>query len=98
MAKIKKILKLSASWCTPCRAFAKTFNTVRQMDNYKDIEFVELDIEDENNQAEVEKYKVRSVPTTVILDENDSEIYKVMGNIPLNDFTTIIDEAKKRQA
>jgi thioredoxin-related protein len=66
------------------------------MDEFKDIEFKEIDIEnDENGDVLAEKYQIRSVPTTILLDENDELIYKVMGNIPLNDLTNIINEALK---
>ena len=94
--KLKSVIKLSATWCSPCRAYASTFHKVKDMDEFKDIEFKEIDIEnDENGDVLVEKYQIRSVPTTILLDENDELIYKVMGNIPLNDLTNIINEALK---
>ena len=66
------------------------------MDEYKDIEFKEVDIEnDEDGEGLAEKFQVRSVPTTILLDENDELIYKVMGNIPQKDLTNLINEALK---
>lgn len=92
--KLQKIIKMSAEWCAPCRVFAETFHKVEKMEKYKDIEFKEIDIEkDDEGEILTEKYQVRSVPTTVLLDENDELIYKVMGNIPQKDFIEIIDEA-----
>ena len=44
---VKKICKLSAQWCSPCRVFATTFHKVEQMEEYKDIEFKEIDIEND---------------------------------------------------
>jgi thioredoxin 1 len=94
--KVKKIIKLSTTWCGPCRAFGTTFHRVSEMEEYKDIEFKEIDIEkDEDGEVLVEKYQVRSVPTTVLLDENDELIYKVIGNIHEKDFITIINNALK---
>ena len=43
--KVKKIIKLSTTWCGPCRAFGNTFHRVSEMEKYKDIEFKEIDIE-----------------------------------------------------
>jgi len=94
--KIKKILKLSTSWCAPCRAFGTTFHRVSEMEEYKDIEFKEIDIEkDEDGEVLAEKYQVRSVPTTVLVDENDELVYKLMGNVPEKDFIDVINEALK---
>ena len=89
--KIKKVLKMSASWCMPCKVYAKTFDTVKNEDKYKDIEFKELDV-DENEDLVVE-YGVRGVPTTVILDENDNVISKFSGNVAKSVLESNIDEA-----
>ena len=95
---VKTICKLSAQWCSPCKVFATTFHKVEQMEEYKDIEFKEIDIEnDEDGEAFAQKYQIRSVPTTLILDENDNVIYKVMGNIPQKDFVEIINKAMEKQ-
>jgi thioredoxin 1 len=94
--KVKKIIKLSTTWCGPCRAFGNTFHRVEEMEDYKDIEFKEIDIEkDDDGEILAEKYQVRSVPTTVLLDENDELIYKLMGNVPEKDFIDVINEALK---
>lgn len=95
---VKTICKLSAQWCSPCKVFATTFHKVEQMEEYKDIEFKEIDIEnDEDGEAFAQKYQIRSVPTTLILDENDNVIYKVTGNIPQKDFVEIINKAMEKQ-
>lgn len=74
---VKKVLKLSASWCMPCHAYAKIFNTVKEEDKYKNIIFEEIDIEENEDLAS--KYLVKSVPTTVILDENGNVLSKFSG-------------------
>jgi predicted DsbA family dithiol-disulfide isomerase len=47
----------------------------------------------EENELEVEKYQVRAVPTTVILDENDELKYKLSGNISKDELINIIKKA-----
>ena len=32
--KVKKIMKLSTTWCAPCRVYASTFHKVKEMDEY----------------------------------------------------------------
>ena len=86
-----RILKFSSTWCGPCKVFHKTFEDVSKMDEFKDINFEEMDVEE--NELEVEKYQVRAVPTTVILDENDELKYKLSGNISKDELINIIKKA-----
>jgi thioredoxin-related protein len=68
------------------------------MEQYKDIEFKSIDIEaDEDGELLTEKYNVRSVPTIVLLDENDEIVYKLMGNVSLKDFTEVINKANNKE-
>ena len=92
-----KILKFSASWCGPCRVFANTFKKVSEMEKYKDIEFKSIDIEEDDGELYVEKYNIRSVPTILLLDEDDNIIYKLSGNIPLDDFVSMINNAMEQK-
>lgn len=85
---IKKVIKLSASWCFPCKMYAKTFEEVSQNEEFKDITFEEIDIEE--NEDVTEKYLVRSVPTTVVLDENDRVIHKASGILTKNNLEEIL--------
>ena len=92
-----KVIKFGASWCGPCRVFANTFKKVSEMEEYKDIEFKSVDIEnDEDADVLVAKFGIRSVPTILLLDENDNVIYKLMGNTSLKDFTDVINKALEK--
>ena len=89
---VKKVYKISATWCGPCRVYSKTFNEVKNEDKYKDIIFEELDIE-ENEEIAI-KYGVRAVPTTIILDDNDKALSLFSGNVPKSFLENKIDELK----
>ena len=94
--KLAKVYEFSASWCQPCKVFKQTFDKVKEMEEYKDIEFKQFEIEDDDDETSadlVEKFKIQSVPTTILLDENDDLIYKLMGNVPLKDLTDVINKA-----
>ena len=90
--KVARVIKMSASWCRPCKAFTPTFKKASELPEFKDIEFKSIDIE-EDESGIVEKLGIRTVPTTVLFDEDDAPIYKVIGNIPFNDFVKIINTA-----
>ena len=36
---VKKVYKMSASWCMPCKVYAPVFESVSKLDEYKDIEY-----------------------------------------------------------
>lgn len=80
---IKKVVKLSANWCFPCKVYGKTFEEVSNNDEFKDIIFEELDIDE--NEDFANKYYVRSVPTTLFMDEEDNVLTKLVGNITKNE-------------
>lgn len=94
---IKKIVDAKASWCGPCRVFANTFKKVSEMEKYKDIEFKSIDIEEDEGELYVEKYNIKSVPTILLLDENNELVYKLSGNVPLDDFVGIINNAMEQK-
>ncbi len=94
---VKQIFKLSAQWCAPCRVYAETFHRVSEREEFKNIEFKSLDIE-EDAEAEplVNQFGVRGVPTTLIMGEDGKLIYKLTGNIRENDLVDAINEANKQ--
>lgn len=94
---VKKIIKFSATWCAPCRFYAETFHKVSEREEFKDIEFKAMDIEEDEAEELVNKFAIRNVPSTVILDENDEPIYKVIGNVKENDLVDVINDAIKKQ-
>lgn len=80
MAKII-INKFSASWCGPCQVMKKTFRKVMKTEEFKDFEFRELDVDDDNVSDLIDKFGIRSVPTIVICDENNEQIGRINGNV-----------------
>lgn len=72
-----KVLKFSASWCGPCRAYKPTFEKVSKMDEFGDIEFEELDV-DENEDLAV-KYGIRGVPATIFLNNKGEMVGRLAG-------------------
>jgi thioredoxin 1 len=89
---LKKILDCSAAWCGPCKALSTTFDKVSNMEKYKGIDFEKVDIDTDEGADVVEKFKIRSIPTLVLLDENGEELDKVFGNIQEDKLLETIDK------
>lgn len=83
---MKKVIKFYATWCGPCKLYAKTFDKVAE--ELKDqATFEEVNIE-KDTQGLGKIHDVQSIPTTVII-EGDS-IKKISGRINEEDLKTFI--------
>jgi thioredoxin 1 len=68
-----KILVFTASWCNPCKALKQSLASQGISTN---ITFVDIDDEPELTQ----QYGIRSVPTTIVLDEKSKETARISGS------------------
>ena len=80
-----KILKFGADWCGPC----KTLN--QKLENFKDCEVIKYDV-DEVEEELLEKYKIRNIPVTILINENEEEIKRWIGLFNINEITEKIKE------
>ena len=72
---MKKVIKFYAEWCGPCRMYAPTFDKVAE--KYKStIEFISINV-DKDTDGLGAKYKVRNIPFTVVVKEDDTQVTKV---------------------
>ena len=82
-----EIIKFSAEWCGPCKAYKNIFDKV--VSEYSDITVIEADVDKD---ADITlKYGIRSVPTTIIA-KNDVELDRITGLILDKDLKSIIDK------
>jgi thioredoxin-related protein len=91
---LKKVYEYSSKQYAPCETYKKIFETIAKLDKFKGLEFKQLDIDE--NELDVEKYNIKALPATIFIDENDEMIYKLSGNIALNDLVSITEDFIKR--
>ena len=70
-----EILDFSAEWCGPCEQQKSILKELE--DDYGDVEFSYIDIEDEMETAN--KYGVQAVPTLVVLDDEGGVHAQMVG-------------------
>lgn len=69
-----KLIKLSATWCGPCKMLS---NTLKEVD-LSGYEFVEIDVDEQRDTAM--KYNIRGVPVLVVEDDNGNELRRTVGS------------------
>tara|TARA_R110000796_G_scaffold164710_1_gene281574 strand:+ start:4381 stop:4641 length:261 start_codon:yes stop_codon:yes gene_type:complete len=65
-----KAIKFYADWCGPCKVYSKVWDKVKEELNGK-VEFEECNV-DEDTSGLAAKYKVRSIPFTVIMKDGEA--------------------------
>ena len=59
------MIDFGATWCSPCKAIAPFFNSLK--DKYPSIKFFKLDIDE--NQEMARKYKIESIPAFILFKD-----------------------------
>lgn len=72
----KHVIKISASWCNPCKTLASTIQTLDQ--DIQDL-FVEIDV-DEAEEDLINNLNVRNVPVLIFYDGN-KEYNRTVGTV-----------------
>lgn len=85
-----KVIKFSASWCSPCKVYSPIFNKVKE--NNPDIDMEEIDLD--NDEDIFKTYNVVNVPTTIFLSKNNEIFHRKAGIIQEKELQELINMMK----
>ncbi|NLG33482.1 MAG: thioredoxin family protein [Syntrophomonadaceae bacterium] len=77
-------LLFGSATCDPCRDMHKLFEALRPEYEGR-IAFIRVDVNDRQNKGMVEKYNIRYIPTTYILDGTGEIVFTEIGVITEED-------------
>ena len=85
---MKKAIRFTASWCQPCKVYAPIWESVSS--EKESWEFQTVDIDEGYELAS--KYNVRSVPTTIFLND-EVVVSRHVGILQKNELFLKLDES-----
>jgi thioredoxin 1 len=59
----KILIMVGASWCNPCQKMTPDFKSLSNMNKFKDIEFIKLDLD--NDEEICEELEIEHLPTFI---------------------------------
>lgn len=68
------VIKFWATWCMPCKMYTPIIKTLDE--EFEDIQFLSIDVDQVS--ALAQKYKIRSLPTLLILKDGQ-EADRILG-------------------
>jgi thioredoxin 1 len=78
------VLKMSASWCGPCKVLSEEMVKVES-----DVPIYDFDVESDVEFSQ--KFKIRNVPTTKLF-KNGEEVFTFLGLKSADSISTLINE------
>lgn len=82
------VIDFNASWCGPCKAIKPFFDYLKE--NYPNVDFLKINIEDENTTSITEIFEITKVPTFIYF-KNGSMCHSIIGTNTENIETAIND-------
>ena len=85
-----RLMKIGASWCGPCNLMDK------RLKDFNACDYKSYDVEDEDDEtvAVIDKYDVRNVPVLVLEGDNGEELAKWVGAVSVDEILKKVDENK----
>lgn len=83
------ILDFSAEWCGPCKKLSPIIDELAL--EYPDLDIQKIDVD--ANKELVEKYKIRSIPTILFIQE-DEVLEKLVGTVSKLELVEKIESLK----
>ena len=83
-----KVLDFYADWCNPCKGLAPVLDKVLAE---KKLDLTKINVEEDDDDM-CTRFKVRNIPTVIVVDDNDVEVKRFSGTKTEGDLNKFFDE------
>jgi thioredoxin 1 len=83
---MSKVLYFSAEWCNPCKAMKPIIEKFEE--DHSDVQIIRIDADDQLEL--VKNHSVQSIPTFILINENEEEVKRHRGAMNELTFNTFI--------
>lgn len=88
-----KVLVFHSNHCGPCKVHMKNIEKLKSQ--YPEVGFEEILTDSDENESLVDKYGIRTNPTTVFIPNDDSKsIIRISGLMTIDKIKEVIDANK----
>lgn len=70
-----QVLRFTAPWCAPCKMLKPVMEEIATQ--FTDVKFETIDVDENPDMAQ--HFKVRSVPTVLIMNDRDEILFSFVG-------------------
>lgn len=84
---MKTIYKLSMANCSPCKAYAPTFNKLTKA--FPEHCWVEADVSEELGASLAKQFSIRSVPATIVIEGTREDVK--LGNLTESELKCFVE-------
>lgn len=81
-------LKFGAEWCGPCSALTELIE--ENEGNYKDVNFIEIDVDEFDDEAIFDEYNIKNIPVLYFIKDGliNNKTVGLISKDDLNNFIT----------
>lgn len=88
---MKKVLKFYSEGCGPCKLMGQRLEDIAKT---VEFELINIDIMEDDNESLIDEWKPRTVPTIIIIDEDQKVLGEFKGVTPIETLQNILDNGK----
>lgn len=95
------VYDFTADWCKPCIKMESEVwpnkRIKKSLESFKNKNRIKVDVDEEDNEVLLDKYKIKEVPVILITDKLGNELVRIVGFQEVDELKKFLDNWNKPQ-